>query len=56
MPRKRITFIVIPPNDGQVQEFRLSARLVWIAGLICIVFVGASASTLPTITLAQTRN
>ena len=41
MPRKRITFIVIPPNDGQVQEFRFSSKLLWIVGLVCIVFVGA---------------
>jgi murein DD-endopeptidase MepM/ murein hydrolase activator NlpD len=41
MLRKRITFIIIPPNDGQVQEFRFSSKLLWIAGLVCIVFVGA---------------
>ena len=41
MPRKRITFIVIPPNDGQVQEFRFSSKLLWFVGLVCIVFVGA---------------
>ncbi|MFH1566967.1 MAG: hypothetical protein ABIL09_03140, partial [Gemmatimonadota bacterium] len=33
MPRRRFTFIVIPPNDGQVQEYRVAARLLWSAGL-----------------------
>ena len=41
MSRKRITFIVIPPNDGQVQEFRFSSKLLWVAGLVCIVLLGA---------------
>ena len=41
MPRKRITFIVIPPNDGQVQEFRFSARIMWLAGLLLVGFVGS---------------
>ena len=41
MPRKRITFIVIPPNDGQVQEFRFSSKLLWILGMVCIAFIGA---------------
>ena len=30
MPRKRITFIVIPPNDGQMQEYKFSSRLLWL--------------------------
>lgn len=34
MPRKRITFIVIPSNDGPVQEYKLSSRLLWIGGLL----------------------
>ena len=41
MPRKRITFIVIPPNDGQVQEFRFSSKLLWILGIACVAFIGA---------------
>ncbi|MDP6984029.1 MAG: M23 family metallopeptidase [Candidatus Latescibacteria bacterium] len=30
MPRKRITFIVIPPNDGQMQEYKFSSKLLWL--------------------------
>lgn len=41
MHRKRITFIVIPPNDGQVQEFRFSSRFLLLAGLVCLLFIGA---------------
>lgn len=41
MPRKRITFIVIPPNDGQVQEYKFSSKLLWIGGLIAIALVAS---------------
>ena len=34
MPRKQITFIVIPPNDGQVQEYKFSPKLLWVGGLV----------------------
>ena len=37
MPRKRITFIVIPPNDGQVQEFRFSSKLLWMVGMLLVM-------------------
>ena len=35
MPGKRITFIVIPQNDGQVREFGLSTRILWSGALAC---------------------
>ena len=41
MPGKRITLIVIPPNDGQVQEYKLDSRLLWIGSLLALVFVSA---------------
>lgn len=41
MPKKRITFIVIPANDGQVQEYRFSRWVLWTAAVICFAFVGA---------------
>ena len=41
MPKKRITFIVIPPNDKQIQEFRFSAGLLWLAGLLLVAFACA---------------
>jgi len=41
MPRKRITFIVIPANDGQVREFYFSRWMLWAAALACFVFLGA---------------
>ena len=41
MPRKRVTFIVIPPNDGQVHEFRFSTKLLAGVGLFCLALVGA---------------
>jgi len=34
MPRKRFTFIVIPPNDGQVQEYKFAPKFLWLGGLI----------------------
>lgn len=43
MPRKRITFIVIPPNDGQVQEYKLSSLLLWTGGLLSLGIVSALA-------------
>ena len=36
MSRKQFTFIVIPPNDGQVKEFRVSSPLLRAAGLMLI--------------------
>ena len=41
MPRKRVTFIVIPPNDGQVHEFKFSTKLLLLLGVFCLAFVGA---------------
>ena len=41
MPRKRITFIVIPPNDGHVQEYKLASHLLWIGSLLALLFVCA---------------
>lgn len=41
MPRKRITFIVIPPNDGQVREYKFAARILWIGGLMAVALVAA---------------
>ena len=36
MPRKQYTFIVIPPNDGHVKEFRIASPLFGAAGLMLI--------------------
>ena len=41
MSKKRITFIVIPPNDKQIREFRFSAGLLWLAGILSVAFAGA---------------
>ena len=41
MPRKRVTFIVIPPNDGQVHEFKFSTKLLPLLGIFCLALVGA---------------
>jgi len=41
MPIKRVTFIVIPPNDGQVREFKFSTKLLSLLGVFCLAFVGA---------------
>ncbi len=41
MHRKRFTFILIPPNDGQVQEYRLTPRVLAVAGMLVFVFVCA---------------
>ncbi|MEW6752873.1 MAG: M23 family metallopeptidase [Candidatus Latescibacterota bacterium] len=38
MPRKRITFIIIPANDGQVREFLLSRHALW-GGVLLVVAV-----------------
>jgi murein DD-endopeptidase MepM/ murein hydrolase activator NlpD len=43
MPPKRITFIVIPSKNGQVQEYRFSHLLPWIAGFFCLAFIGTFA-------------
>ena len=40
MPGKRITFIVIPQNDGQVREFGLSTRCLW-GGVLASVLLAA---------------
>lgn len=40
MPRKRVTFIVIPPNDGQVHEFRFSTKLLASIGIFCLALFG----------------
>jgi murein DD-endopeptidase MepM/ murein hydrolase activator NlpD len=41
MHRKRFTFILIPPNDGQVQEYRLTPRILAIAGMVAFIFLCA---------------
>ena len=41
MPEKRITFIVIPANDGQVREFRFSPSILLFGMLVFFCFVGA---------------
>jgi len=41
MPKKRITFIVIPTNDGQVREYRFPRGLLWIAAILCCAIVGS---------------
>jgi len=41
MPRKRITFIVIPPNDGAVREYKFAPRLVWIASAASLLLIAA---------------
>lgn len=41
MPRKRLTFIIIPPNDGHVQEYRFSSHLLWVGGLMALLMVSA---------------
>lgn len=41
MPRKRLTFIVIPSNDGQVHEYRPPRVVLWAAVLLAAGLVGA---------------
>ena len=41
MPKKRITFIVIPANDGQVREFRFPPSILLFGMLVFFCFVGA---------------
>ena len=41
MPKKRITFMVIPPNDGAVREFKFAPRLLWLAGATSLVLMAA---------------
>ncbi|HIG19029.1 MAG TPA: hypothetical protein EYQ31_17955 [Candidatus Handelsmanbacteria bacterium] len=41
MPRKNITFIVIPPNDGQVQEYKFASRMLWIGGFVAMALFSA---------------
>lgn len=41
MPRQNITFIIIPPNDGQVQEYEFASRLLWIGSLFALAIVSA---------------
>ena len=43
MPKKRITFIVIPANDGQVREYRLPSWILWCGMLAAVCFCGAFA-------------
>ena len=43
MPKKRITFIVIPANDGQVREYRFAAWILWCGLLTAVGFCGAFA-------------
>ena len=39
MPRKRITFIVIPTNDGQMREYRFAPWVLTISGLAGIALL-----------------
>ncbi len=41
MPRKRITFIVIPPNDGQMQEYKFSSGLLWLGIGLLLLTLGS---------------
>jgi len=41
MPRQNITFIIIPPNDGQVREYKFASRLLWIGSLFALAIVSA---------------
>ena len=41
MHRKRFTFILIPPSDGQVQEYRVTPRLLTMAGIVAFLFICA---------------
>lgn len=41
MHRNRFTFILIPPNDGQVQEYRLTRRILALTGMVSFIFVCA---------------
>lgn len=41
MHRKRFIFILIPPNDGQVQEYRLTPRILAIASMVAFLFLCA---------------
>ena len=41
MPKKRITFIVIPANDGQVREYRFPPSILLFGMLAFFCFVGA---------------
>jgi len=41
MPKKRITFIVIPANDGQVREYRFPPAVLWMGVLAAFCFFGA---------------
>jgi murein DD-endopeptidase MepM/ murein hydrolase activator NlpD len=42
MPKKRITFILIPSKNGQVREYRVSTWLPWICSIASFSFVVAS--------------
>ena len=41
MSKKRITFIVIPANDGQVREYRFPPAILWMGMLAAFYFFGA---------------
>ena len=41
MRGKRLTFIVIPPKDGQVREYHLSSWLPWFAGALCLALLAS---------------
>jgi murein DD-endopeptidase MepM/ murein hydrolase activator NlpD len=41
MAQKRLTFIIIPPNDGPVQEYKLAPHLPWVGGLALLLFLVA---------------
>lgn len=42
MPKKRITFILIPSNNGQVREYRFSAWVPWLGGIATFAFIVVS--------------
>lgn len=41
MHGKRFTFILIPPNDGQVQEYRVTRRVLGVAAAVAFIFICA---------------
>lgn len=45
MPRKRITFIIIPANDGQVREFLFSRAALWGVALLAFSLVAGLVYT-----------
>ena len=42
MPKKRITFILIPSNNGQVREYRFGSWVPWVGALCCLTLFAAA--------------